>query len=335
MAPVLLRTSERMTYKRCRWQWDRAYNDMLVGRSTPAQVFGDLVHQSLAAYYRPGLKRGPHPARTFIRIYEEKVGDEVLKIRDTDEDAQEMLDLGVAVLEHYVEEYGKDRDIRIIAPEMPFAVKLVDLGGKPFFYVGRMDALAQWMETKEFGILEHKTAASITDEHLPLDEQASSYWAFVPWWIRRLQKRGLLDRRNRLPMDMILFNFLRKAKKDDRPRNDAGHFLNKDGSVSKRQPPPYFHRVPVYRDEADGKRVLYRIRSEAWEMRMAREGKVPIYKNPQWGYPDRHCEACPFRDPCELHETGSDWRGFIRASMTTENPYGEYEKDLRRELRGA
>ena len=39
--------------------------------------------------------------------------------------------------------------------------------------------------------------------------------------------------------------------------------LNKDGSVSKRQPAAYFARVPVYRDAVDRQRMHERVVQEA------------------------------------------------------------------------
>lgn len=293
----------------------------------PALEFGTLVHDSLAAYYKPGKKRGPHPAGTFLKLYDEQV-ERAFRMRDENEEWVDAREMGEAVLVHYVEHWGRDSQIEIVAPEMPFKIKLTDIGGKPFWYVGRFDAMIRWIHTGEYGLFEHKTAGSISTAHLQLDEQAGSYWTFAPWWIRQLQQQGIIPRGNRLEMDMILYNFLRKAKPDPRPVDAFGHRLNKDGSVSKSQPPTYFERVPVYRDEADRKNLLRRIRQEAWEMRMVREGKLPTYKNPSSGYPDRHCEACPFKEMCELHETGSDWQSYRDQVYGVRDPYTEYREDL-------
>ena len=326
--PVLLRTSERAVFKQCRQHWSWRFMDhLVVDVRKPALEFGTLVHDSLAAYYKPGKKRGPHPTKTFIQLYDARV-EQSFRLRDENEEWVDAREMGIAVLDHYIETWGRDAQLEIVAPEMPFKVQLTDIGGKPFWYVGRFDAMCRWILTGEYGLLEHKTASSISTAHLQLDEQAGSYWLFAPWWIKELQRQGIVPRGNRLEMDMILYNFLRKAKPDARPVDEFGHRLNKDGSVSKNQPPTYFERVPVYRDEGDRKTMLRRIRQEAWEMRMVREGKLPIYKNPSSGYPDRHCEACPFRDMCELHETGSDWQSFRDQVYRVADPYTEYRHDL-------
>lgn len=318
---TMVRTSERGKFKRCRQAWHWRYNKGYEARiSKPALRFGTLVHESLAAYYLPGRKRGIHPAITFKKLYKQETKEAGhFGMKDLDEEWYDAGELGIDMLENYVDYYGKDGDIEIIAPEHPFKWKMKDQSGKPILYVGRFDAVGRWVRTGEVMLLEHKTASSIRDEHLPLDEQAGAYWAFGNMYLRHI---GVLKKGQIL--DMILYNFLRKSKRDDRPQNEDGIYLNKDGSISKKQPPAYFERVPVYRDEYDSKQVLRRIQMESWEMRMAREGKLPIYKNPT-----RDCAwDCQFIDMCELHETGGDWKEYAEQMFKQEDPYEEYRKDL-------
>jgi hypothetical protein len=317
---VLLRTSERTSFVRCRQQWWWAYVKGLSSKAAkPALRFGDLYHQSLAAYYQPGTKRGPHPAKTFARLYRKEARrTSGFGIRDVNEEWQDAGDLGVEMLEMYVEEYGRDPEIEVIYPEHPFWYRLKDLTGQTIYYVGRFDAVVRYMG--RVAIFEHKTAQSISDEYLQMDEQAGSYWAFGPSYLR---KKGILPADEIL--DCILYNFSRKAKRDVRPTNESGHFLNQDGTVSKRQPPPYFERIEIFRDAPDRKRIVRRIRAQAWEMRLSREGKLPIYKNPT-----RDCPwQCQFFAMCELHETGANWKEIARQNFTLEDPYAEYKEDLR------
>ena len=70
-APPLLRTSERSSLKTCEAQWHWGYVDRIKPRrEAPALEFGTLVHRALELYYRQGKKRGPHPTRTFKRVYD-------------------------------------------------------------------------------------------------------------------------------------------------------------------------------------------------------------------------------------------------------------------------
>jgi hypothetical protein len=279
-------------------------------------MFGDLMHRSLAEYYPPGRKRGPHPALTFRKLYQRQVTmASGFGVRDEDETWHDAGELGIQMCEAYVDEYRGDKNIEVIKPEFAFRYKMRDAGGHWFVYVGRFDAVIRFIDAGTFALFEHKTTTSIKDEHLALDEQGGAYWLFAPLFLRKL---GLLGPDEDL--DMILYNFLRKALPDTRPKNAKGQSLNKNGSVSKRQPKPLFQRVPVFRDEADRRMVWNRIRAEAWEMRLIREGKLPIYKNPT-----KDCFwDCPFYDACELHETGSDWREFLFQNFTRGNPYADY-----------
>jgi len=321
----MLRTSERQAFKRCgqRWYWGTILG--LRGKQTKSALeFGDLVHQSLAAYYIPGRKRGPKPAKTFKKLYVAHGSFSVREYKDEESEKHDAGDLGVGMLEGYVDEYGDDEDIRIIMPEMPFKIKLTDMGGKPFWYVGRFDALGLWLPTMEYFIFEHKTAATIKTQHLALDEQAGSYWAFGVEYIRTLIKKGLLKKR-KLDLEMILYNFLRKSVRNpDKNWAEDGTLLKMNGEPAKNQPPPYFHREPVYRDINDRKRVISRIRKEAYVIRLTEEGKLPVLKNPTQ---DCHWQ-CSFHDMCELHETMSDYKSFMEQIFVGTDSYAEYRRDL-------
>lgn len=316
---LMIRTSERMVFKRCRQRWHWAYVE---GRkpkdASPALRFGTLVHEALAAYYIPGKKRGPLPAKTFKRLYKEETAQSFsFGMRQENQEWIDAGELGIAMLTAYVNEYGDDDELEIIAPEFPFEVDISDGSGNYLItYVGIFDAVYRNRRTKQIGLLEHKTAKTIGTDHLVLDEQAGSYWLFAPYVLR---KRGYLQ--GNQDLDMILYNFLRKALPDDRPVNEAGLSLNKDGTVSKVQPQAYFLRHPVYRGEDDRTVILERIRAEAREVRMTRRGQLAVYKNPT-----RDCAwDCPFFGACELHETGSDYEAEFDIRFKTWDPYAEHE----------
>lgn len=373
---MFVRTTERKNFTACRQQWWWTFVDRLSSKDTkPALRFGDLVHQALAIYYPPGEKRGPHPAGTFGKLFDEQIeaGMHDFAIYD-EEERVDARTLGVDMLEHYVERWGGDERIRVIAPEMAFQVPLKDKNGKPLrvkledgkmhlvVYAGSGDCVIEDMETGQIGLWEHKTAASIGLTHLPLDEQAGSYWVFVPEWLRM---QGILEPDQDL--DFIWYNFLRKAMRDTRPVNDYGQRLNNPkkadltplldakgiaykksakldelmelvrgtgtdpetlGEVSKSQPPEHFVRQKVYRNDIDRMNIMYRIRAQVWEMAQVRNGKLPLYKNPAGTWPDQHCNGCQFRDMCELHETGADWEELRDFTMTTWAPYADHESDV-------
>lgn len=323
MTEIIVRTSERSCFKNCRQQWWWAYVEELVPIGIkPALGFGDLVHQALAVYYIPGIKRGVHPAKAFEGLYKEFVKEHgvlFMKITD-DEPAEDAYDLGMEMLTNYVEKWGEDDRYKVIQPEQPIKVKIhthADGRGRKVqvYYVCIMDAVIYDRQLRQYGLFEHKTTGTMRKFGAPLelDEQAGSYWTFGYEWMKR-EQRFTKD------FDFILYNFLRKAHKDLRPVNEDGHSLNKDGSVSKRQPNPLFWREPQYRSEGDRETMQERVMQEVEEMQMARTGRLSIYKNPS-----DHCYWCAYKDMCEVHETKSDWQAMRDSLFVKGNSYAQYE----------
>lgn len=324
---IQLRTSERSTFKRCRWQWDRNYNDRLKPiKEAPALRFGTLIHKALELRYPKGIRRGPKPAETFEKLFYEDLKYEQEQWGTfADEEWTDALELGVNMMENFIEEYGRDEDWKVIESEMTFTVPVLDPEtGKPLFnYVGTMDGV--WQNRMDGGIRiqDWKTTANDPTKvaHLILDDQASAYWT---WGVDWLISQKILKPKQQALLDGMLYTYMRKGKRDERPRNAEGHCLNKDGTVSKKQPAPLFHRELVYRSEHEREEARRRVIAEFKEMQMVRSGELDAYKTPGSG-PMSHCNFCPYRDLCELHEMGSDWEGLSKATMTTWDPYADHE----------
>lgn len=379
--PIYLRTTERRMFAACRQQWWWSFIDELEADDTSGALrFGDLVHQALGSgvpelkiqpWYKTGEKRGPHPAKTFEILYDRQIeeGMDDFSVFGDEDERTDARTLGITMLEEYVAVYGKDDHIRVIAPEMAAQVPVLDVRGKPMRVLGRdgllhplvyaltFDLVFEDMNNGRIGLLETKTARAIGVRHLPMDEQAGSYWTFAPDYppiAKALAKVGKDD------IDFILYNFLRKAMPDLRPVNEYGHRLNKPtkdallakatelgltlpkstkvddlmtaievagfdpvqlGEPSKNQPPAYFLRHPVYRDPANREALLQRVRMQAWEMGKVRAGELPVYKSPAMSWPNQTCAGCEFRDMCELHESGSDWEELRDLTMHKWSPY--------------
>jgi hypothetical protein len=271
--------------------------------------------------------------------------------RDDDGSWQEAGELGEAMLNHYVETYGKDDLWRVLVTEQRFQVPILNRRKRQIgIYTGIMDLVMQNRSDKRIQVWDHKTAASINTGYLILDEQASAYWTFGVEW---LYANGLLKPDQKLWG--MMFNFLRKAAKDERPRNDDGHYLNKPekkpllevfkregrtvpkgatvddliailgdralllGEISKTQPAKYFHREPVWRDEYDRQQVRRRVLDEMRDMTAVMDPANPTsaYKNPS----QMNCPGCGYRDVCELHEAGQDWKEMVKHTMETWKPF--------------
>jgi hypothetical protein len=327
---IQVRTSERQTFNRCEWQWWRSYHDKLTPiTDAPALRFGTLIHAALELRYPPGIKRGPHPAETFERLYEEELADAMQwGFRDADGEWADAAELGVAMLNNYVDTYGRDEEWKVLASELPFQVPVMDPDtGEPLFeYVGTIDGVWQDRVSGGVRINDYKTCAGDPVKEAQgkfvLDEQATAYWT---WGVDYLIENKVLKPRELEALDGMLYTFLYKAGPDERPVNAQGQSLNKDGSVSKIQPVPRFHRELVYRDEIQREKARRRAVRQFKRMQAIRDGELEPYKSIGTGYPDQQCKACAFSDLCEMDESGADWFDLRDAAFKTWDPYDAHE----------
>lgn len=328
----MLRTSERSTFKRCRWKWYHEFEEILKPRTpVPPLRFGSLVHMALADYYVKGIRRGPHPAKSFAKHYEaeaKRQGEFGFRVDDLEADEKwaEAGELGEAMLNHYIERYGRDDEWEVLVTEVPFK-QLVrhPLTGEPWFwYTGIMDGIWRNRITKKLHIVDHKTAASIQVMYLSLDSQASAYWT---WGLDFIYDQRFL-KKNERPAGMM-YNHLRKAFKDERPVDEGGFRLNKDGTVSKKQPPPYFTRTMIYRDFAEREAARRQVLAEFADMERVRaEGRQEDGAPPESAYKNNGqftCPGCWVFDTCELHEIGAEWQTMRELGSTGWQPYEAHE----------
>jgi hypothetical protein len=369
----ILRTSERTTFKRCPAKWWWSYREGLKpkGPEKTPLWFGTGVHLAFALWYLPGLKRGVPPVET----WEEYARDalhfvKTNKITADEEKIQAMEDgaeLGRILMEEYIKEYGDDPDWDFIQAEQTFSMPIPwpkekearqmvfdvgDDGEILVYYKGTIDGVYRRISTGRIEVLETKTAASVVLTHLPLDDQAGSYWAVAGHSLRE-QK---LIRPNEF-IAGINYNFVRKGTPDERPRDAEGYYCNKPvkadyaaalglhqtsklpkledleamasqkgivvlGERSKSQPKPLFQREFVVRTKAEQKSQLRRIQDEAVVMEAYRQKLLPITKTP-----DRSCATmCEHYQMCELQERGGNWQDFKSAAYRVQDPYADHRK---------
>jgi hypothetical protein len=374
---IILRTSERTSFKRCPAKWWWGYREGLKPRGaekTPLW-FGTGVHLGLAEWYLPGVKRGPHPAETFATF----AGDAITSIKLVDADEETLAqyidgkELGVKMLEGYVKLYGTDPQWDFISAEQAFDLDVpwpgsdrqglwaVEDGQVMLRYAGTFDGVYRDLGTGRLELLETKTAKAIQTQHLPLDDQAGSYWAVAS---HVLAKRGLIKPGERI--SAIRYNFLRKALPDERPVDAEGYATNKpvkahyilalDGKMvsgvrvtakdlgklkldelercaeqadilvtgdrSKTQPLPLFVREEVHRTSAERTTQLRRIQDEAVHMQAIREGLLPIFKTPT-----KDCTwDCDYVTMCKLQDAGGDWKTHRQVAFVQIDPYADHRK---------
>ena len=317
MPDILLRTSERAAFKRCQQRWYWGFREGLKPNGTEKQPlwFGTGFHLAFAEWYIPGQERGRDPRETWA----EYVGEsrQTVRLYNDDDDAEfeSALDLGNAMLTHYLNDYGDDPDWKMIAPEQTFRIYIEDPEAKGevlLVYVGTFDGIYQNVKTGKYWLLEHKTASQIATKHLPLDDQAGSYILVANDVLKELGIDAQITG--------IMYNFLAKRKPTEKPRDSMGRYLNKDGSVSKVQPSPTLLREPVNRTRREKNKMLERIQNEGIQMEVFRTGELEPTKNPT-----KDCSwDCDFFELCQVDETGGDVEEFKRAVFRVEDPYMDH-----------
>jgi len=286
-------------------------------RPADALWFGVGIHEALALWYNEGFERGPLPAKTWKKW----VGDEVrfIKANYADHDREwfeepvylDAKELGVAMLNGYVTEYGYDQDLEILAIEQPFELELVRDDEVIAIFIGIFDGVAINHLENMMVLLEHKTAGQIKTMHLGLDNQAGSYFAAATIVLRH---QGIIGSKDTI--DAILYNFLRKALPDTRERDHAGRYLNKDGRVSKVQPAKRFVREFVDRSPREVGSQMRRLADEVFIMNKVRSGELPVTK-----VINDMCAYCPFFTMCTMHERGGkSWMEYRDAMYTKAGP---------------
>lgn len=343
--------SMRAAFKRCRFQWHFRYQRKIETRikATPLR-FGTLLHTALEQYYIKGVKRGVHPAVTFSKVYGAELKEAAaMGFKDEDGVWYDAHRLGTEMLEHYVDHYGTDRDWKVLATEASFEQPVVEPGTHQVIgqYIGVIDVVMLHVPSDQVWFWDHKGVKTIDTSYLTMDDQSSGYWTFGEEWLRQ---RGVLKPEQKLMG--IKFNFLRKAVRDERPRNAQGQYCNKPqkahyvtalsrfgahekltlaeleaiatqhntvvlGDVSEKQPGEYFERFTSHRGQAEKDFTRLRCAAELREIAMVKAGTLELLKTPD----KMNCKFCDVRDICELHETGNDWEEMMRLIMMPRRPF--------------
>lgn len=338
----LLRNSERLSFKRCQKQWQWAWKDGLVPihSKKDARWFGTGIHLALAEYYTPppggnGFQRGRNPLATWAEFCSDQ--NSFLKAGNWYDDEAEWefiqaKELGDAMLSEYILYYGADSYWEVLMPEtrflyeIPFTANQItrkvpqEFGMKNNIttIVGTFDMPVRdhSFSKPRIMVIDHKTTSRqmSVNKQLVKDDQAGTYIAVGTHYLR---ESGLIKKDEAI--DGMIFNYLRKSKPPDKPRNEQGQVLNKDGSVSKNQPAPLFWREQVMRGRANRLRQVERIAEDAEQIARARKGLLPILKTP-----GEHCNYCDFSDLCDIDENGDDFGGFVEAMFKTHDPYADH-----------
>lgn len=140
---------------------------------------GDIFHCSLDKHYTGAhLKTIQDYVRSRYRELQDKSIMKSPKILEALETRTVTLQ---GMVSGYHKVYKDDlKNWKILYCEKEFGVNLIDATGKPFMYRGKIDMKIQEKKTKDFYIVEHKTASQIGVQYvsrLPMDSQVLTYLA--------------------------------------------------------------------------------------------------------------------------------------------------------------
>ena len=318
----IITTSERRDLKRCVYRWWWRYREGLTPKVLNQKLwFGIGIHEALAVYFAKGTRRLPSKALDVWHAYcDTDELSETVRMRGELEDDEAyalVRDLGAEMLRGHHEHWGGSRDLDIIFTEKEFSFPIPSLyegEGVAGRFCSTFDGVARWRKNGMILLLEHKTAASISTRHLDDDEQTTGYWMVADYILHDL---GVLGKNESI--NGVLFNFLAKRLPTTKQVNADGLVLNKDGSISKQQPPPRFERPkPVLRTRGERQTSIEAIASELEHVRAFKAGELPLTKNHTmdcfWD--------CPFHDLCALHDQQAPgWEEFRDAMFTVQDPY--------------
>lgn len=336
----LLRNSERSDLK-CPWFWHMSWNLGLRPKREPTwAIFGNAWHYGMEFYYPVGRRRGKlqdaiDAALENLELGRRKVGVDLADISLDDdgepEDGASKQDVELIKADELMEvmfrgyraEYGLDEEWEVIHTEQPFQIDVPHPkypGRTLVVYAGTWDLLARHRKTGKLWLWDHKTAKAIPKpDVLELNDQAGTYL-----WVAKevLVHKGILTKRDHI--EGIIFNYAKKAPADPRPTDAAGRALNKDGTVSKRQPTKRFVRYPVYRTPQAQVALARRVQDDAIIIGKMRRGLLPIVKRTS-----HDCPRCPLFDLCTLHEQQADgWEDYRDEFFVVKDVYADHREAM-------
>lgn len=328
--------------------------------------FGTAWHLAMETRYPVGRKRGR--INDCIEVFEAAVGQHKGRVYHEIDEVQEQefsdaLVLGRQMIQGYCEHYGEESEWEVIHTEAPFQIDVphpTKPGKVITIYCGTWDLLIWNRRTKEYWLVDHKTAKVMPGANprfLELDDQGGSYL-----WVAKevLMHKGLIKKKDHI--EGIIFSYAKKAPPDTRPIGPDGTARNKPtkghyeaallaagvplpakytvpvlvdlaaasgltvlGDVSAIQPTPRFLRHETYRTPEQIVAQARRVQQESRVMQLQAVGKLPIWKNPT-----KDCGSCAIFEACESHERDEDWQAVLAATHRKDDVYADHREDMER-----
>jgi hypothetical protein len=286
-----LRNSEMKDLERCPIRWHWGWNEQLTPNRTNTKLWmGIGVHEALAQWYQPGLKRGVHPAEFWVDWCNKQMdSDRSIPQPAWEDEGVEYVDaveLGTYMLEQYILKWAMDERYHFIATERTFNMKILTpaehrrrLRRKYVTrLVGTWDGVYVDLETGEVWLIEHKTSAvggvPRFIKMLGIDKQTNTYYMAATYLLRQ---EGLLKPDQNIAG--IIFNWLEKYKpseaSEDRTKDPQGVVRNKPQKID------YYEALKDLYEFDD----ITKLPSIAVMDKMAKDEGITVYGKPSANQP--------------------------------------------------
>jgi hypothetical protein len=317
--------------------------------------------------YKTGAKRGKRSEvlDAFMESCEKEVGRIYTEGGELEE--SEIVDgkeLGLAMLNGYIDHYGPEKDIYVVHSEQSFQIDVPDPnnpGGVIVVYAGTWDSLWRYPDGSLW-LVDHKTRKQfpVNTDFYDLNDQAGSYLWVAP---EVLIHMGVLTKKEVKKMMGLQFNLLRKQMPSSRTVEADGLVHNKPvkadyeaalspvmdlpsrlptiavleqwaaerdikvlGEVSKVQPQPLFKRVEAERSLRERVTQGQRVQREALWMNKVRSGELPVFKTPT-----EDCVRCQLFDYCQADEHDpAEAIEVAKATLRNRDPYRDHREAMER-----
>lgn len=324
--PLILRTSDRILFKRCRrlWGWlSHNRQGRTIRENADYFWFGTGMHFALEDYH--GLNLYGHPA-TAIQAYV----DASAKAGILPGTWQELRLLGINMMEYYANYWLAHR-----SPLTTYCVDgipqvevngAIDLGiqtpdGRPVWYGFTIDRIII-DEHGDLWVVEYKSAKKIQEYHLDVDDQITSY-AWAAWRLYGRKVAGIVYQQHRkcvpqLPKVLATG----KVSTDTRQSTSAAMYKrmlemmygdmtkapaanrNCYNNLLSREDEDKDYYIARHRVERNEAQLLAFEAKIAMEVEDIANEQLPLYPNPT-----RDCDwMCPLQAACVAMDDGSDWK---------------------------
>lgn len=253
------------------WGYKSGYRPM---RSSTALELGIGIHEALDQYYG----HGEDPVRVFDEWSTNRIAQLEAVWEDDVDDLRKNRELGMAMLEGYVEHYKDIDDFDVLATEKTLRSRIPIPGTdelSDYWLVARLDGLVRDRSSGKLFSLEHKTFSRFDPSQMELDHQFTAQ----VWLGQQMAKELGLDD----AVAGVIYNGLRKQAPGPRVKL------------------PLFERHILYRTQKQIEVMLYRAYNQAKEFNSP---DLAVYPQPS----HIRCSYCDFRAPCTEYQRGGDFQ---------------------------